>query len=213
MSNENQGTADNKEATGNVTLTPPVSEKTTTQVVGGKAVTKVVTQSPGVVVTQATAAPVETSVAVAKAMEVASAQGQMALYQVIDYCLKMKPGVPQTPESTESHQKNLMSSLHVLLSTAPEHFTVVYTALLSIVRDNKQGAFLPQHRNRGLNTVSIASIDNRRMRWFTRMLDCLCVTAGTVLLADVKSHVDFKALLDSLPTVAIRQNVTQYYSV
>lgn len=195
------------------TLTPPPVKNVTKAVTGNQETTKVVTQSKGVVVAETVVKQIESSVALANAMKVAKPQTQMALYQVVEYCEKMKPGVPQTPTSAEGHQKNLMSSLFTILSAEDVNFTVVYEALLAIVRENKQGAFLPTYRNRGLNTATVESIDNRRMRFFTRIVDCLCVNAGVVNLDDVKKHVDFRALLESTPNVAIRNNLTSYYSI
>lgn len=195
------------------TLTPPPVQTVSKVVAGNQESTKVVTQSKGVVVAETVIKQIESSQALAEANKVAKPQTQMALYQVVEYCAKMKPGIPQTPASAEAHQKNLMSSLFTILSAEDVNFPVVYEALLAIVRENKSLAFLPTYRNRGLNTATVASIDNRRMRFFTRIVDCLCVNAGTINVDDVKKHVDFAALLESTPNVAIRNNLTSYYSI
>lgn len=138
---------------------------------------------------------------------------QSALYQIIDYAKKMKPGQPRSAKEIEMAQVGLLNNLFVILSAEDEHFNVAYGALLSIVRDNKDLAFRAISRNRGLGSVSMEVMDNKQMRFLTRMLDMIVLTATTVNLADVARHMDIKKAVETAYNERIKKNLTNYYSV
>lgn len=149
---------------------------------------------------------------VVAAMKVAKAQTQSALYQVIQYASDLHPGKRVDAKTIESAQVNLRSNLFTILSAEDVNFKVVYQALLAIVRTHKNNCFAITARNRGLNTVSLAALDNKGMRFLTKIVDLLVLTAGTNNLEQVKAHYDFSKLAEWCPNVRIQQNLTSYYS-
>lgn len=149
---------------------------------------------------------------VVAAMKVAKAQTQSALYQVIQYASDLHPGKRVDLKTIEAAQVNLRSNLFTILSAEDVNFKVVYQALLAIVRAHKNNCFAITARNRGLNTISLASLDNKGMRFLTKIVDLLVLTAGTNNLEQVKAHYDFSKLAEWCPNVRIQQNLTSYYS-
>ena len=154
-----------------------------------------------------------TSEIMAMAMAVVKMQTQSALYQIIDYAKKMKPGQPRSALEIQTAQLGLLNNLFIILSAEDEHFHVAYGALLSIVRDNQDGAFRAISRNRGLGTMSMEVMDNKQMRFLTRMLDMIVLTATTVNLSDVPRHMDIKKAVETAYNERIKKNLTNYYSV
>lgn len=167
----------------------------------------------GVVVENRGAVPVEQTPEFVEAMDVVKSQTKSALYQVLAYCDAMAPGKPQTEKSIQQQQLGLLSNLFTILNAEDKNFPVAYRALLSIVNANKKGAFRVESRARGLNTVAIETIDNKQMRFLTRIVDLLCVNAGINDVDLVKQHINIPRVLESVYNVRIKQNLTQYYSV
>jgi hypothetical protein len=149
---------------------------------------------------------------VVAAMKVAKPQTQSALYQVIQYAADLHPGKRVELSTIEQAQINLRSNLFTILSAEDTNFKVAYQALLAIVRAHKNNCFAITARNRGLNTVSVAALDNKGMRFLTKIVDLLVLTAGTNNLEQVKAHYDFSKMAEWCPNVRIQQNLTSYYS-
>lgn len=149
---------------------------------------------------------------VVAAMKVAKAQTQSALYQVIQYAIDMHPGKRVELPAIEQAQINLRSNLFTILSAEDVNFKVVYQALLAIVKAHRQNCFAITARNRGLNTVSLAALDNKGMRFLTKIVDLLVLTAGMNDVENVKKQFDFSKLAEWCPNVRIQQNLTSYYS-
>lgn len=149
---------------------------------------------------------------VVAAMKVAKPQTQSALYQVIQYAIDMHPGKRVELSAIEQAQVNLRSNLFTILSAEDVNFKTVYQALLAIVKAHKTNCFAITARNRGLNTVSLAALDNKGMRFLTKIVDLLVLTAGSNSVEQVKQHYDFSKLAEWCPNVRIQQNLTSYYS-
>lgn len=170
------------------------------------------TIQPGVVV-KATAAPAdETPPEVAAAMKVASMQTQSALAQIQEYMRDMHPAKPNNAKSIEQHQVKLMYALYTALTAEDQHFATVWKAIIAIAKQHRDGAFKVTARNRGLNSISLATIDNKMMRFLTRVIDLLAVQTGINDLATVKQHVDFAKLIESVTHHKAKQNLTAFYS-
>lgn len=167
----------------------------------------------GVVVKSSGIIPVAQLQEVQDAMKVAKAKTQSALNSILEYVDKMDPAKPQSQASIEANQIQLRASLYTVLSAEDENFDIVYKGLLAIVRANAQKCFKITARNRGLNTVTIASLDNKGMRFLTRVLDLLVLTAGTNNLELVKKNYELKRLFEVTGSVRINDNLTAYYSV
>lgn len=167
----------------------------------------------GSVVTTRSAVSVEQTHEFKAAMEVAKMATQSALHQVVAYCDAMKPGKPQTEKTVAASQMGLLGNLFIILSGEDKNFPVVYRALLSIVNANKSGAFRVESRNRGLNSISLEMMDNKQMRFLTRIVDLMCVNAGINDLELVKQHVNITRVLESVYNARIKQNLTAFYSV
>uniref|UniRef100_A0AAU7PF59 Uncharacterized protein n=1 Tax=Burkholderia phage vB_BgluM-SURPRISE13 TaxID=3159457 RepID=A0AAU7PF59_9VIRU len=149
---------------------------------------------------------------VVAAMKVAKPQTQSALYQVIDYADRLNPGKRVDTKTIEQAQVNLRVALFTILSAEDVNFKVVYQALLAIVRKHKNNCFAITARNRGLNTITLQAMDNKNMRFLTKIVDLLVLTAGTTSVEDVKRHYDFSKLADWCPNQRIQQNLTSYYA-
>lgn len=149
---------------------------------------------------------------VAAALEKGDAGVKSALSQLLDYCVAMAPGKPQNQKTLEQHQLILLNSLYVLLSAEEKQFKLSMRALLAIFKANASKCFSPTARNRGLNQAELGVIDNKNMRFLTRIVDVLAITAGSNNVSAAKKHVDMKKLMEAMPTVRIRQNLTAYYS-
>jgi hypothetical protein len=167
---------------------------------------------PGVVVKGTAVIPDQQLPEFVEAMKVAKSQTQSALGQIADYCKNMHPGKPQTSKSVETNQLVLLNALTIAMSSEDVNFPVVYKAIIAMVRANKTLCFRVTARNRGLNTVALATIDNKNMRFLTRVLDLMVVTSGMADIATVKQHVDMKKLFEAVTNVKIKQNLTAYYS-
>ena len=146
------------------------------------------------------------------AMKVAKPQTQSALYQVIQYADDMNPAKRNELKQIEQAQANLRVALYTLLSAEDTNFKVVYQALLAVVRAHSKKCFAITARNRGLNTVSLQVIDNKNMRFLTKIVDLLVLTAGTNDIEQVKQHYDFSKMAEWCPNVRIQQNLTSYYA-
>lgn len=146
------------------------------------------------------------------AMKIGKPETQSALKQFIDYCDEMHPGKGQTVATIEQSQTKLIHTLYTLLAAEDKNFRVVYQAVLAVVRRHRNLAFKPTNRNRGLNTVQIATIDNRSMRFLTRFIDLLVLSAGTNNVEQIKQHFDLAKLFEVIPNERIKQNLTAYYS-
>lgn len=149
---------------------------------------------------------------VVAAMKVAKPQTQSALYQVIQYASDMNPAKRNELKQIEQAQANLRVALYTLLSAEDTNFKVVYQALLAVVRAHAKKCFAITARNRGLNTVSLQVIDNKNMRFLTKIVDLLVLTAGTNEIEQVKQHYDFSKMAEWCPNVRIQQNLTSYYA-
>lgn len=145
-------------------------------------------------------------------MAVVKAQTQSALYQVIDYAKNLHPGKRVDTKTIEQAQVNLRVSLFTILSSEDVNFKVAYQALLAIVRVHKQNCFSVTARNRGLNTVSLQALDNKNMRFLTKIVDLLVLTAGSNSVEQVKAHYDFSKMSTWCPNARIQQNLTAYYA-
>jgi hypothetical protein len=179
------------------------------------AVTPTATVKPAATVTNTAASAVVSDrdlPEVVAAMKVAKPQTQSALYQVIDYADALHPGKRVALKTIEQAQVNLRVSLFTILSAEDTNFKVVYQALLAIVRKHKQNCFAVTARNRGLNTVSLQALDNKNMRFLTRIVDLLVLTAGTNDVESVKKLFDFSKMADWCLNQRIQQNLTTYYS-
>lgn len=203
---------------GPVTLNVPVDIKVSPipvqeQPVSAAVASAVQEMRGGTVVTTRSAATVDQTPEFKAAMEVAKMATQSALHQVIAYCVAMAPGKPQTEKSIISSQMGLLGNLFIILSTEDKNFPTVYRALLSIVAANKTGAFRVESRNRGLNSVSLELMDNKQMRFLTRIVDLLCVNAGITDTDLVKQHVNIPRVLETVYNARIKQNLTAFYSV
>lgn len=149
---------------------------------------------------------------VSAAMEKGDAAVQSAVAQLVDYCVAMMPGKPQNQKTLEHHQLVLLNSLYVLLSAEEKQFKLAMRAVLALFKANASKCFSPTARNRGLNQAELGVIDNKNMRFLTRIVDVLAITAGTNQVNSVKKHVDMKKLMEAIPNVRIRQNLTAFYS-
>lgn len=149
---------------------------------------------------------------VVAAMKVAKPQTQSALYQVIQYASDMNPAKRNELKQIEQAQANLRVALYTLLSAEDTNFKVVYQALLAVVRAHSKKCFAITARNRGLNSVSLQVIDNKNMRFLTKIVDLLVLTAGTNEIEQVKQHYDFSKMAEWCPNVRIQQNLTSYYA-
>lgn len=149
---------------------------------------------------------------VVAAMKVGKPETQSALYQVIKYAQDMHPGQRIEMSQIERNQANLRVNLYTLLSAEDVNFKTVYRALLAVVRVHKNNCFAVTARNRGLNTVSMQTIDNKNMRFLTKIVDLLVLTAGTNNVEQVKQHYDFSKLAEWCPNQRIQQNLTSYYA-
>lgn len=149
---------------------------------------------------------------VVEAMRVAKPQVKGALHSLIEYCVEMAPKKSQTTASIEDSQIKLLTALYTLLSAEDTNFKVIYRAVLAIVAANRTGCFSIKLINRGLNGISVVKIDNRNMRFLTRVIDLMVLTVGVKNREQILQHFDLKRLLETSPNVKIGQNLTSYYS-
>lgn len=166
----------------------------------------------GVVVKETAAPTNEQLPEVAAAMQVGTMQSQTALNQIAEYMRDMHPAKPNNPASIEQHQVKLMYALYTILISEDKNFATVWKAVIALARQHRDGAFKVTARNRGLNSVSLATIDNKMMRFLTRVVDLLAVTSGMNDMSVIKQHVDMAKLLESVTHVKAKQNITAYYS-
>lgn len=149
---------------------------------------------------------------VVAAMKVGKPETQSALYQVIKYAEAMHPLQRVEMPAIERAQADLRVALYTLLSAEDANFKTVFRGLLAVVRAHKNNCFAVTARNRGLNTVSLQTIDNKNMRFLTKIVDLLVLTAGTNNVEQVKQHYDFSKLAEWCPNQRIQQNLTSYYA-
>jgi len=149
---------------------------------------------------------------VVAAMKVGKPESQSALYQVIKYAEDLHPLKRVELPTIERAQADLRVALYTLLSAEDANFKAVFRGLLAIVRAHKGNCFSVTSRNRGLNTVSLQTIDNKNMRFLTKIVDLLVLTAGTNNVEQVKQHYDFSKLAEWCPNQRIQQNLTSYYA-
>lgn len=172
-------------------------------------------------VAKVTAAPTVTktgAVAVAQlpevvaALEVAKMQSSSALNNILAYVKDMHQGQPQNAASIERNQLKLLSALQTILIAEDENFNVVWKGVLAIFKANRNDAFSVTMRNRGLNTISMATMPNETMRFLTRVVDAMVVASGVNDISQVKSMVDMTKLLSSVVNVRAKQNLTAFFS-
>lgn len=166
----------------------------------------------GVVVKETTALTDDQLPEVLEAMKVGKMQTQSALSMVLKYVRDMHPLQRQNQQTIEAHQVSLLNALFTILTAEDVNFPTVYRAVIAIVKKHRNDAFHITSRNRGLNGVAVGRIDNRNMRFLTRVVDLLVVTSGLNDLAAVKQHVDMKKLMESVTNVRAAQNLTAFYS-
>lgn len=149
---------------------------------------------------------------VVEAMKVGKPQTQSALHSLLEYVQEMLPARPQTESSIHNSQVKLLTALYTILSAEDENFATIYRGALAIVKAHRNESFKITSRGRGLNSISTGLIDNKNMRFLTRVIDLMVVTAGLTDISKAKEHVDFTKLLDSVTNVRAKQNLTAFYS-
>ena len=146
------------------------------------------------------------------AFDVAKPQTISALNNILEYCRLMHPGQHQTTQSIEKNQVSLLVSLKSILIAEDTNFNTVFKAVLAIIKVNRNDAFAITMRNRGLNGVSLATIDNVDMRFLTRLIDALHVASGVTDITTVKTLVDMNKLLGAINNVRAKNNLTAFFS-
>lgn len=149
---------------------------------------------------------------VTEAYKVVNMQVSAALVQAEEYVVAMAPGKSQNQKSVEQNQLKLLNTLHVITGADETSFKPAFIALIALVRANRDKAFKTTLRHRGLHAATLGTIDNKSMRFLTRMVDLLVVTSGVKDLSSVKTHVDMKRVLESVQSVRAQQNLTGFYS-
>jgi hypothetical protein len=149
---------------------------------------------------------------VVAAMKVGTMQTQSAMHALLEYVQEMLPAKPQTESSIHNSQIKLLTALYTILSAEDENFATVFRGVIAIIKAHRNQAFKITSRSRGLNSISTGLIDNKNMRFLTRVIDLLVVTAGLTDISKAKEHVDFAKLLDSVTNVRAKQNLTAFYS-
>lgn len=168
----------------------------------------------GVVVQQSEAAPA-TDRDIAEVQEAfAHGEGSMVigLNQLLEYCSLMAPAKRQTPESSAQNQLQLANALSLILSADDENFRLGIRATLSLFAAHATNCFAPNLRNRGLMAADINIIDNKLMRFLTRIVDALVICAGSKDRRDALKHIDIQKVLSAVPNVRARQNLTAFFS-
>jgi hypothetical protein len=226
------GSTSNQENTAaNATATPPAAPQqenvTLTQqsAPAPQNVTSAVKQAPAAPVVEAkktvqagvvvkSTAPVEDGqlAEVVEAMKIGKMQTQSALTQLLEYVRDMHPGQSQTAATIEANQIKLFNSLFVILISEDVNFSKVFKAVIALVKKHRNDAFKVTMRNRGLNSISLSSMDNKSMRFLTRVVDLLHVASGLNDISKVKEHVDMNKLLDAVTNVRAKQNLTAFFS-
>lgn len=191
---------------------PVVNAAKAAPVTAAAPVVKAAAPVAGVVV-KSTAAVADTQLPeVTAALAVAKMQTVPALTAILNYARDMHPAQPQTKDSIEKSQLRLLNALSIILVQEDENFPVVFKAVIAIVKANRNLAFKVTMVHRGMNTVSLATIDNDTMRFLTRLIDVLYVASGMNDVSQVKTAVDMKKLLSSVANVKANKNLTNFFS-
>jgi hypothetical protein len=166
----------------------------------------------GVTVTDTAPVADEQLPEVLEALKVGKMQTNAALLDVLSYVSDMHPNKPQSAQSIEANQVKLMNALFTIVISEDTNFKTVFKAVIAVVRRHRNECFRTTMRNRGLNSVSMATIDNKNMRFLTRLVDAVVVASGLRDMSTVKQHVDMKKLFESVSNVRAKQNLTAFFS-
>ncbi|HEX9136546.1 MAG TPA: hypothetical protein VF905_06335 [Nitrospirota bacterium] len=170
------------------------------------------TVSTGVTVTDTSAVADEQLPEVLEALKVGKMQSNHAMLDILSYVSDMHPAKPQGAASIEANQIKLLNALYTIVISEDTNFAPVFKGVIAIVRRHRNDCFKVTMRNRGLNSVSMASIDNKNMRFLTRLVDTLFVASGLKDMSTVKQHVDMKKLFETVANVRAKQNLTAFFS-
>lgn len=149
---------------------------------------------------------------VLKAYEVAKMQTKPALIAIEEYVVDMHPAKAQTAKSIENNQLKLLNALLTIMIAEDTNFNTVFKAVIALAKAHRNTTFSPTMRNRGLNSIELTTIDNNNMRFLTRIVDVLHVTAGVRDVSQVKGLIDMNKLLSSIANVKAKNNLTAFYS-
>jgi hypothetical protein len=170
------------------------------------------TVATGVTVTDTAPVADEQLPEVVEALKVGKMQTNAAMHDILNYVQDMHPGKPQSAASIEANQLKLLNALYTIVISEDTNFATVFKGVIAIVRRHRNDCFKVTMRNRGLNTVSMATIDNKNMRFLTRLVDTLFVASGLKDMSTVKQHVDMKKLFEAIANVRAKQNLTAFFS-
>jgi hypothetical protein len=170
------------------------------------------TVQAGVTVTDTAPVADEQLPEVLEALKVGKMQTNAAVLDLLSYVADMHPGKPQGAASIEANQVKLLNALYTIVISEDTNFGTVFKAVIAIVRRHRNDCFRVTMRNRGLNGVSMATIDNKNMRFLTRLVDAVVVASGLKDMSAVKQHVDMKKLFEAISNVRAKQNLTAFFS-
>ena len=137
-----------------------------------------------------------------------STMGTILLQQIEEYQNKMQPRKPVSRNDLSKNQIGLYRVITRIL-TLDEDFNLVYTKLLEMFHEGRDGVFHETHVFRATEALELPENDRKQ---FLRLLNLIKFTADVKSRAIALKQIDFGRTLEFIPEIG-RQKLLNYYNV
>lgn len=117
-----------------------------------------------------------------------SADTSAMIHNILDYMTKMKPRVPGTQDDQVRHQVSLFRSITGIINRAEDDFGRVWSALLGVVHEHRDGVFHERYVFRHTEHIPLGPNDRAA---FTNVLNMMKLTADPQSRREALKQLDF----------------------
>lgn len=139
-----------------------------------------------------------------------SVNSKIALQNVTDYLINMKPRKPVFPDEGARHQVGLFRAIMAIINGQEDDFQVAFNTLLKIIHDNRDGAFHETCVFRFFEHMALPENDRRA---FQRLLNLVKLTADPKSRSLVMSQIDMASTLEHAVSDHGRNKVLAFFGL
>lgn len=126
------------------------------------------------------------------------------------YVEEMRPGKPMDTKTGAANQTALWNTIKFVIAREGSEFTEMYSTLLKVVHENREGCFNERYVYRFHDVLSMSG---EQMRLYRRVMHLLMTTCNPKTRAIGLKQLDFKSVLADMVDNNAQQRIVGYYNV